>query len=311
MADDIIRALIALVVEDRLRRDLFALSKDPLPYRKLNYTLPGHAQCTLYEADDTLADHLASYGYTVERQPVQVQAYRCDASKPKAQQYSPPLPEDPWYTAHNLNARKPGSTHPEEIVAVLAHKDSQSWVDSPGANDNAVGTVAVLEIARILSAVSLPRTLWILFCNEEHSPWTSVAAAQGARARGENVIAAFNLDGLGAKAPADAGRKTNVTVYTAPEGRRLADLMAEVNEAYAIGLEQSSFARQTPGDDDGSFIKAGYPAAIGSIGSYPYGDPNYHRETDVPELVDLPNVRMAVQVSLAAVVRVLQGGPPA
>src|SRR5690242_5171804 len=37
-----------------------------------------------------------------------------------------------------------------------------------------------------------------------------------------------------------AGRKTNVTLYTRPEGKRLADLMAEVNERYRIGLIQTS-----------------------------------------------------------------------
>ena len=46
-----------------------------------------------------------------------------------------------------------------------------------------------------------------------------------------------------------AGRKTNVTLYTRPEGKRVADLMAEVNERYRIGLIQSSHQRSRPGDD--------------------------------------------------------------
>ena len=61
------------------------------------------------------------------------------------------MPEDPWYTAYNLYAEKKGRSHPDEIIVVLAHKDSQSWVDSPGANDNAIGTVSVLEMACILA----------------------------------------------------------------------------------------------------------------------------------------------------------------
>ena len=110
------------------RRDLFTLSKDPLPCRRLNYTRPGHDRCTLYEADDFIQARLESIGYAVEREGVEVQAYRCDASKPKAQQYSRPAPEDPWYTAYNLYAKQSGSVRPDEIVVVLAHKDSQSWV---------------------------------------------------------------------------------------------------------------------------------------------------------------------------------------
>ena len=80
--------------------------------------------------------------------------------------------------------------------------------------------------------------------------------------------------------------------------------MVEVNEAYGIGLEQRIYQRAAPGDDDGSFVNAGFPAAIGNIGSYPYADPNYHRETDAPEAVDLENVRLATQACLAAILRV-------
>ena len=305
MPTDIIPELLARVDEERLRRGILHLSKDPLPYRKLNHTLPGHGKCTLYEADDYVQSCLESWSYQVETEGVEVQAYRSDPSKPKAHQYSPPAPDDPWYTAYNLYARKVGIGRPDETVVVLAHKDSQSWVDSPGAYDNAVGTAAVLEIARILSAIETRRSVWFLFCNEEHTPWTSAVAAERAKALGDDLVAIINLDGLGGKSSEDtaAGRKTNVTRYVTPEGARLADLMAEVNAAYRIGLEQRACPQEAPGDDDGSFVKAGFPAAIANIGSLPYADPNYHLESDVPEQVDIENVRMAVQASLAAVVR--------
>lgn len=299
-------SLIARVDEERLRRDLFFLARDPLPYRTLNRTLPGHTECTLYEADAYLQAQLEAAGYDVEREAVPVQAYRCDTSKPKAHQYGRPNPDDPWYTAYNLYAEKRGTEAPEEIVLLVAHKDSQSWVESPGAYDNAVGTAALLEMARLLSARETRRTVRFLLCNEEHTPWTSATAAQRAKEREDNLVAIFNTDSLGGKSAEDvrAGRKTNVTLYTSPEGERLAALMAEVNDAYRIGLEQRSHARTTPGDDDGSFIKAGFPAAIANLGSYPYADPNYHLESDAPEAVDIENVRMATQAVLAAVVRV-------
>jgi hypothetical protein len=310
VAIDPIPNLIRQVDEERLQSDLFYLAKDPLPYRKLNCTRPGHKKSTLDEADEYIQAKLEAWGYRVEREAVSVQAFRCDTSKPKAHQYSPPTPEDPWYVAHNLYARKVSRRRPDEIVVVLAHKDSQSWVDSPGAYDNGAGTCGVLEIARLLAGFEPDRSLWFLFCNEEHRPWTSVTAAERAREWGDNLVAIFNIDSIGGKAQADidAGRKTNVTAYTTPEGRRLADLMAEVNEIYGIGLAQSSYQRPRPNDDDGSFVNAGFPAAIGNFGSMPYVDPNYHCETDVPEAVDLTNVRMAVQASLAAIVRVIMTG---
>lgn len=302
--------LIQQVNAQGLQENLFYLSKAPLPFRKLNFTLPGRDQCTLYDADDFLAAQLVSHGYQVEKEAAQVQAYRCDASKPKAHQYSPPFPEDPWYTAYNLYARKTGTERPEEIIVVCSHKDSQSWVDSPGANDNAVGTIGNLEIARLLAGIPTKRSVWFLFCNEEHSPWTSVVAANNARERGDNIIAVFNLDGIGAKSQEDQDLrlKKHVTGYTHAEGQRLADLIGEINERCSIGLECTTYQRPGPGDDDGSFVKAGYPAAVLMIGSFPYGDPNYHCETDTPEHTDIENVALAVQLSLATVLTVDQDG---
>ncbi len=308
-----IRSVIRQVDSGRMSRNLFALAKDPLPYRKLNLTLPGHAKNTLYEADDYIAAKLESVGYRVEREAVQVQAFRRDHSKPKHAQYSPPKPEDPWYTAYNLYAARRGNSCPDEIILVLAHKDSQSWIDSPGANDNAIGTAGVLEMAAVLSDYGSRRTIRFLFCNEEHTPWTSVAAAQNAKARGDRLIAIFNIDGVGVKTPQDtaAAKKTNVTAYTLPEGERLAELMTAVNLRYAIGLEQRIVKRTRPGDDDGSFVKAGYPNAIVNIGSWPYGDPNYHTEGDIPELCDVNNAALAVRATLAAILTLDQERSPA
>jgi hypothetical protein len=297
-----IRNRIGAVDAPRMSKHLFYLSKDPLPYRKLNHTLPGHEKSTLHEADDYLASRLESWGYRVQREGVQVQAYRRDTNKPKQHQYSRPMPEDPWYTAYNLYAEKKGRSRGEEIIIILAHKDSQSWIDSPGANDNAIGTVGVLELACVLAEHPTERTIRFLFCNEEHTPWTSVSAAQNAKARGDKIVAVFNLDGIGAKTAEEtaAGKKTNVTAYTEPAGERLAELMHAVNARFAIGLEQRSAKRSSPGDDDGSFVRAGFAAAVVNIGSWPYADPNYHGEGDIPERVDVPNAAMTVQATLAA-----------
>lgn len=316
MAYDPIPELIKQVDLQRMKDNLFYLAKDPLPYRKVNYTLPGHEKSTLDEADDFIQAQLESWGYTVEKGGCPVQASRRDETKqPPHRQFAPPYPDDPWYTAYNLYAKKEGTARPEEIVVVIAHKDSQSWIDSPGAYDNAAGTVGSMEIARVLSRYPARRSVWFIYCNEEHQPWTSITAARRARERGDNIVALFNLDGIGGKGPADvdAGHRTNVTSYTCPEGQWLADLMAEVNETYGIGLIQTSYRHDEPEDDDGSYIKEGFLSAVLNIGSIPYADPNYHLEGDIPELVDLENVTMAVKASLAAIVRVADGysGNPA
>ena len=97
--DATIRRRIAAVDPQHMSQCVCYLAKDPLPYRKLNFTLPGHAKNTLHEADDDLAGRLQSWGYGVEREGVRVQTFRRDKRKPKHAQYSPPMPDDPWYTA--------------------------------------------------------------------------------------------------------------------------------------------------------------------------------------------------------------------
>ena len=136
-----------------------------------------------------------------------------------------------------------------------------------------------------------------------------MTAATRAAERGDNLVAIYNIDSLGGKSDEDrqAGRKTNATLYTEPEGERFADLMATVNDHYGLGLHQQKVLRPSPGDDDGSFINAGFPMAVANIGSIPYGDPNYHLESDTPDLVDIGNVVLATRASLAAALWVDQG----
>jgi len=290
--------LLEEVNAERMKEDLFHLAEDPLPFRKLNFTLPGHEKNTLYEADDYIRSQLEACSYTVWEEGCEVQAFRPGALKPR---FERPHPDDPWYVAYNLYAERRGRMYPDEIILLLSHKDSQSWIDSPGAYDNAVGTVANMEIARVLSDYEPKRTIRFLFCNEEHTPWTSITAAKNARERGDNLIAVINIDSLGGKSKdtIEVGLKTNVTLYTTPEGERLADLMLELNECYRIGLAQSKARRERPGDDDGSFIVEGFSAAVMNVGSFPYADPCYHRECDEPGRVDIINVRLATQLTLA------------
>ena len=291
------------VDSERMKRNLFHLSRSPLPFRKLNLTLPGHEKSTLHEANDFLAGKLESWGYEVQREAVRVQAFRRDIKKNPHHQYSRPMPDDPWYTGYNLYAQRKGRSKAEEIILFVAHKDSQSWIDSPGANDNAIGTVGVLEAARVLAKYENERTIRFLFCNEEHTPWTSVTAAKKAKERGDNIIALFNLDGIGVKSPEEtaAGKQTCVTGFTEAPGDRLAKLVGAVNDRFQVGLEHRVVKQDRPGNDDGSFVKEGYTSAIVVIGSWPYADPNYHLETDTPDLTDVATASKSVQAVLAAV----------
>ena len=104
-------------------------------------------------------------------------------------------------TVRNILAERRGSTQAEEIVLVGAHYDSV--LGSPGANDNASGVAALLELARLLADQALPRTVrFVAFVNEEapfsYSPeMGSLVHAQGARARGERIQAMLSLETIG------------------------------------------------------------------------------------------------------------------
>jgi hypothetical protein len=313
MTADWVRNLIRRVDQTKISERIRYLAEDPLPCRRSNYTLPGHSRSTLEETDDYLENQLRSWGYTVEREEVPVQAFRRDRSKPLAHQYSPPDPKDSWYKASNLYAKKRGARLPDEVVVVVAHKDSQSWMDrAPGAYDNAAGTAGVLEVARVLADCTSVRSLWFLFCNEEHWPWTSETAARKLAESGLKVTGVLNVDSIGGKSPEDrrAGRMINTTRFTTPEGEALADFIATLNKRYGIGLTQRKHGCDAPEDDDGSFIKAGIPNAVMMVGSYPYSEPHYHTEEDTPGVVDMLNVKLATRLCLATVAHLDRDGNP-
>jgi hypothetical protein len=307
---DRIAQLIRRVDAERIRRDLFHLCQSPLPYRKANLTLPGHKKSTLDETDDFLIERLRQFGYAPWKESAKGQAFGCNPSKPARIAYAKPRPEDPWYDLWNVFAERRGEQVPAEIIVVVAHKDSQSWCHSPGAYDNAVGTATILEFARVIAPLKTARTIRFLWCNEERCPWTSAAAAEKARARGDRLIGVFNVDSLGGKSQAeiDAGKKPNVTLYTTPEGQRLAERVNRANQEYKIGLDQRIEKRSHPGDDDGSFVKAGFSAAVANLGSYPYSDPNYHDRGDTADKVDIANVHLAAMAILAAILQTDRDG---
>ena len=59
-------------------------------------------------------------------------------------------------TYYNVVGVHPGVTRPNDVYLVGAHYDS---VNNPGADDNASGTAAVMELARVLSQYQFDATL--------------------------------------------------------------------------------------------------------------------------------------------------------
>src|SRR5262249_8131859 len=116
-----------------------------------------------------------------------------------------------------------GSAEPDVIV-VGAHYDSVSG--SPGANDNASGAAAVIELARLLrdlDSVGGKRIRLALFVNEEPPYFRTEAMgslryARALAQRNERVVAMYSLETIGFYS-SDQGSQ----VYPAPFGLMFPD----------------------------------------------------------------------------------------
>lgn len=110
--ESLVRSISSKTDSERIRKGVYYLSKDPLPRRVLNWSLPGHSLSSLEEADQWIMERLENNGYKPETDETKVQAFGRDFSKPLAHQYSKPEEGAPWYTARNIIAERRGRNIP-------------------------------------------------------------------------------------------------------------------------------------------------------------------------------------------------------
>lgn len=206
----------------------------------------------------------------------------------------------------NIEAEIPATQKPEEIIIVGAHYDSVSG--SPGANDNASGVAALLELARNFKEQGPERTLrFVAFVNEEPPYFQteemgSRVYARRSRERGENIVAMISLETIGYYSDAE-----NSQVYPFPfsvfypsKGNFIGFVgntssRTLVRRAIRVFREDAAFPSQgvaAPGwltgigwSDQGSFWKEAYPAImISDTAVFRY--PHYHRRSDTPDKID-------------------------
>ena len=106
------------------------------------------------------------------------------------------------YDLKNIVCGKPGSTN--NTVMISAHYDSRmedinnSTARAPGADDNASGVSALLEVARILSNVSLNHSIiFVLFSGEEQGKLGSTYYADYIDKTDVDLDLLINLDMIG------------------------------------------------------------------------------------------------------------------
>lgn len=101
----------------------------------------------------------------------------------------------------NLEVELRGRSRPQEIIVIGAHYDTVPG--TPGADDNASGVAALLELARLLRELPLERTVRLVaFANKEVShehghKMGSYAYAQRSRQRGDKIVGMISLEMLG------------------------------------------------------------------------------------------------------------------
>jgi hypothetical protein len=102
----------------------------------------------------------------------------------------------PYATGNNVVGRLEGTTTPSEQILIAAHYDHIP--DCPGADDNASGVAGMLEVARVLTQRSYPRTA-IFACWDEEELGLVGAEAYAAElmAAGDNMLFNYNFEMIG------------------------------------------------------------------------------------------------------------------
>jgi Predicted aminopeptidases len=235
-----------------------------------------------------IEDEWGTMGYDVERLEYDVSGIRCA----------------------NLVTTRKGSARSSEILLLGAHYDSV--IGSPGANDNASGVAALLEIARMFQAVEPMLTVrFVAFVNEEPPFfWThkqgSMVYAEAARRRGDDIRLMASLETIGCYSDQPGSQsypplfrlfypnRGNFIGIVSDFGSRPA--MQRLAEAFRA---QSDFPLQTvstfrfiPGvswSDHRSFWRHGYPAVMVTDTAF-YRYRHYHAPTDTADKLAFPEL---------------------
>lgn len=217
------------------------------------------------------------------------------------------LPPQYIHVSSNIVATIPGSINPEKECVIVAHYDSYSstnpLVTAPGANDNATGTAAVMEAARLSAGKIFKNTMrFVAVSGEELGMFGSDHYAFKAKNEGKNIIGAINGDMIGYPTTADTARLV-VGSYQTPN--RLVDSSFVYNQRYGIGLTLTAIVDFTGASDYGPFALAGYDAldVAEATAEEIWGgaDPYYHSPQDTYDKLKPSLIRKGAQLMLASV----------
>jgi Zn-dependent M28 family amino/carboxypeptidase len=188
-------------------------------------------------------------------------------------------------------------------ILIGAHYDSTSCVsgNAPGADDNASGVAAVLELARLLREEPLTHDLvFVAFGAEEVNFSGSRHLASVAIARRWPLVLMINLDMLAC--PGDPARivveyetRAHQTPHNNAASRAFGAYMMQMARSYT---SLTPDADDIKGSDHLSFEEMGFPC----VGLFEGGDnPHKHTPGDTVATMNFDYLRQAVQIVLATV----------
>lgn len=211
----------------------------------------------------------------------------------------------------NVLAVKRGVLYPDRHIILGAHYDSisldlpPSQQDvAPGADDNASGVAALLEIARLVRDADLDVTVvFALWGAEELGLVGSAHYAAQARARGDHILVKMQLDAIGT--PSAVFPQT-FTIDTIGPYLQQGEVLAQAAQDYTplrayngVGGRVFISQRGCQCSDHQSFLDRGYPA----LGIFQYIQnpaPHLNMSFDTLDRVDLSLVSDIGRATLAA-----------
>ena len=250
----------------------------------------------LVEAAKYISEQWQKLGYAVESQDYQIDGIADQTFK-------------------NLEVEIKGESHPSEIIVVGAHYDSV--LTCPGANDNASGVAAIIEMARVMKDLHPAKTIrFVAFVNEEPPFFSSpqMGSAQYAnrsKERGENIIAMLSVETIGYYSDEPNSQrfpqmmqmsepnKGNFICFVSNEHSRALNIRCletfrKTTDFPSEGIAAPEQAEAIDFSDQMYFWKNGYRGLmITDTAMFRYKD--YHLPTDTPDKV---NYERAARVTL-------------
>lgn len=179
----------------------------------------------------------------------------------------------------NVIGVKRGFTYPDNIYYVICgHLDAVS--NCPGADDNASGTTAVLEAARVMQNMNFEYSIrYIGFNAEEQGLIGSAAYAQMARNAGDSILGVFNFDMIG-YADINPENLEVIGKISNPNCSTFVNFIINSASTYVPELQTNRrMVTSLSGSDHHSFWQRGYVGICG-IEDYPLTNPYYHLPSD-------------------------------